>query len=190
MTIEEMSKVLWQEITRVLEQKEFVLVALDGRCAAGKTSLANEMQSTYGCNVVHMDHFFLRPEQRTAERFNEPGGNVDYERFLQEVLQPLKENKAFSYGIFDCHKQKITEYAEIVPKKVTIIEGSYSCHPELIEFYDLKVFLDVDTKEQQQRILKRNGIDGVSVFQNKWIPLEEKYFSAYCVKERSNLCFK
>lgn len=190
MTVEEMSKVLWQEITRVLEQKEFVLVALDGRCAAGKTSLANEMQSTYGCNVVHMDHFFLRPEQRTAERFNEPGGNVDYERFLQEVLQPLKENKAFSYGIFDCHEQKITEYAEIVPKTVTIIEGSYSCHPELVKYYDLKVFLDVDKEEQQQRILNRNGKEGLAMFQNKWIPLEEMYFESFQIKKQRNLYFK
>ena len=33
-----------------------------------------------------MDDFFLRPEQRRPERFAEPGGNVDRERFAAEVL--------------------------------------------------------------------------------------------------------
>ena len=137
-----------------------------------------------------MDHFFLRPEQRTEERISKPGGNVDYERFLEEVLVPLKENKAFFYGVFNCHEQKISEYIEILPKRITIIEGSYSCHPELNEYYDLKVFLDVDAAEQQKRILKRNGLEGLSVFRNKWIPLEEMYFSEYHVKEQSTVCFK
>ena len=46
-----------------------VIVALDGRCASGKTTLAAELAKRYGWSVVHMDHFFLRPEQRTLERY-------------------------------------------------------------------------------------------------------------------------
>ena len=57
------------------------LLAIDGRCAAGKTTLAAQLARLSGCTVVPMDHFFLRPEQRTEERFLEPGGNVDRERF-------------------------------------------------------------------------------------------------------------
>ena len=44
---------------------EGLLVALDGRCAAGKTTLARMLGERYGWPVVHLDHFFLRPEQRT-----------------------------------------------------------------------------------------------------------------------------
>ena len=44
------------------------IVALDGRCAAGKTTLAARLQQRSGCNVVHMDDFFLRPAQRTKAR--------------------------------------------------------------------------------------------------------------------------
>ena len=49
-----------------------------------------------------MDDFFLRPEQRTPERFSEPGGNVDRERFLSEVLLPLRQGEAVDYRRFDC----------------------------------------------------------------------------------------
>ena len=41
------------------------------------------------CNVIHLDHFFWRPKQRTAERLQQAGGNVDYGRFLEEVLISL-----------------------------------------------------------------------------------------------------
>lgn len=66
-----------------------LLVALEGGSASGKTTLAALLEAVYGCSVFHMDDFFLRPEQRTPERYAQPGGNVDRERFWQEVLEPL-----------------------------------------------------------------------------------------------------
>ena len=78
------------------QNKSSVIIAVDGRCAAGKTYLASRIKEAINCNVIHMDHFFLRPKQRTSERLKEPGGNVDYERFTEEVMKPLKEGKAFS----------------------------------------------------------------------------------------------
>jgi hypothetical protein len=35
--------------------------------------------------IFHMDDFYLQGRQRTYERLNEVGGNVDYERFAKEV---------------------------------------------------------------------------------------------------------
>ena len=85
-----------KKIDELLTQKDMVIVAIDGKCTSGKTTLASQLAEVYDCNVFHMDDFFLRPEQRTPERFAEIGGNVDYERFREEVLLPLKSGKAFS----------------------------------------------------------------------------------------------
>lgn len=52
--------------------KENLVIAVDGRCAAGKTTLAAMIEEKTGCNVIHMDHFFLQPGQRTKERLDEP----------------------------------------------------------------------------------------------------------------------
>jgi len=60
-------------VDKLRDEKEHLLVAIDGRCASGKTSIALELKDIYGCNVIHMDHFFLREEQRTAERLNAVG---------------------------------------------------------------------------------------------------------------------
>ena len=73
-----------QKIDILLKENSRVLIAIDGRCASGKTTLARQLQNLRACNVFHMDDFFLRPEQRTESRLKSPDGNVDCERFLKE----------------------------------------------------------------------------------------------------------
>ncbi|MCD8088578.1 MAG: uridine kinase [Oscillospiraceae bacterium] len=154
------------------------VVAIDGRCAAGKTTLARRLGEALSCGVVHMDDFFLRPEQRTAQRLAEPGGNVDYERFLTTVLEPLCRGETVSYRPYDCHSGTLRSPVSVKPAPITIVEGSYSCHPALWVHYCCRVFLTVDRAEQQRRICQRNDPEGLRVFQEKWIPLEERYFAS------------
>ncbi|MBR5949148.1 MAG: hypothetical protein IKZ82_10985 [Clostridia bacterium] len=170
------------------------LIALDGRCGSGKTTLATALRHALErripkpvITVVHMDDFYLRPEQRTVERFQTPGGNVDYERFNEEVLDRLASNKDFTYRPFDCSSMTLGESVAVHPSHVVIIEGSYSLHPKLRENYDLKVFLDIEPEEQQKRILMRNGEEKLLQFKERWIPLEELYFDKCAVRECADL---
>ena len=77
---------LFTKIEKLMQKKSFVSIAIDGGAASGKTTLAKVLSEKYHAPVIHMDDFFLRPEQRTPERFAEPGGNLDRERFLREVV--------------------------------------------------------------------------------------------------------
>lgn len=169
--------------------KERMLVAIDGRCGAGKTTLAARLKEEMDCPVIHMDHFFLRPEQRTKERLQEPGGNVDYERVREEVLLPLSQGQEVSYRPFDCGKMELASPVQVKPGAVTVVEGSYSCHPDLWDFYHLRIFLDIGPQMQIQRIRRRNGSDAVPAFRDRWIPMEEQYFAAYRIQERCDLVF-
>lgn len=187
---EDVVPVIRTAIHRKAEERSMVLIAIDGRCAAGKTSLAASLAEFGGCNILHMDHFFLRPEQRTVQRLREAGGNVDYERFLEEVLIPLRNAKQFEYRPFDCRRQEMAEAIRIEPKPVNIIEGSYSCHPALRGYYDLTVFLSVSPEEQLRRIRVRNGEEGAARFQDRWIPLEENYFQSLGIPENCDLRFQ
>ena len=177
------------KVDTLYNRKNLLLVAIDGRCASGKTTLAASLQDSMEWSVFHMDDFFLQPQQRTEARLHTPGGNVDYERFLEEILNPLKKGKTdICYRPYNCHKQKLDEPIHIKANPVCIIEGAYSCHPALWDFYDLRIFLTVPTEEQKQRIVKRNGADGYALFEKQWIPLEEQYFSAYHIEKRCDLC--
>ena len=62
------TKNLKRKIDELLSEKDFVVVAIDGKCTSGKTTLAAKLAEIYDCNVFHMDDFFLRPEQRTPAR--------------------------------------------------------------------------------------------------------------------------
>ena len=136
-----------------------------------------------------MDDFFLQPHQRTKERLEEAGGNVDRERFLEEVLLPIKRKECVQYRRFDCSSLTILPEVVVQPKKLTVIEGSYSMHPVFSDYYDFGVFLDIDSKLQKERILKRNSPEFAARFFEMWIPMEEKYHRAFNVKEQCELIF-
>lgn len=153
-----------------------LFVAIDGRCASGKTTLAAILSEQLDCNVIHMDDFFLRPEQRTPERLSTPGENIDHERFLEEVLIPLSKGLPVKYRPFECHKNDFGSEIFLAPKKINIVEGSYSCHYALRGYYDYTFFLTVEKDEQMRRIINREGEEKAKIFKEKWIPLEEEYF--------------
>lgn len=166
------------------------LIAIDGRCASGKSTLAGRLARENGWGLIHMDDFFLRPEQRSPERYAEPGGNVDRERFLEEVLLPLRRGQQGFYRPYNFHRLTMLEPVRLPTEPVVLVEGSYSCHPELREHYDLRVFLTVSPDEQLSRIEKRNGTERLAMFKERWIPLEERYFQAFRVDETCGLCFQ
>ncbi len=163
------------------------VIAVDGRCAAGKTTLASLLEKKLGARTVHMDDFFLPEALRTPERLDTPGGNVHYERFLSEVAPFLREG-AFSYMAFDCRSGGFAE-KRLPAAPYTVVEGSYCLHPSLIHLYDLKIFLDLPPALQRERILSREGARAQTFF-DKWIPLEEKYFDAYGVRAACDTVIK
>lgn len=174
-------------IDRALVKKERMLVAIEGGSASGKTTLAALLGRIYDCNVFHMDDFFLRPGQRTTARLAEPGGNVDRERFSEEVLRPLVQGRTVRYRRYDCHTQTMGKTVEIGPKTLNIVEGAYSMHPALADRYDLSVFLRIPPELQKARILARNGPEVGERFFTQWIPLEERYFAALSPADRCDL---
>lgn len=176
---------LFSEIEKLLSVKARVTVAIDGGAATGKTTLAAMLKKRYGAETVHMDDFFLRPEQRTEERFAEAGGNFDRERFLEEVV-PYIGKGAFSYRIFDCSRMCLNGTAQISDARLTVVEGSYSHHPSFADVFDLRVFLRVDEQERRARIVARNG-EKSEMFFTRWIPLENRYFEAFGIEKKADI---
>jgi len=186
--IQEIIDTILIEIEILRQMSRHLLIAVDGRCAAGKTTFASHLQKACGCNVIPMDHFFLRPQQRTSERLAEPGGNVDYGRFLREVLLPIKQQKSLTYQPYDCHNMEMADAIRVESNPINVIEGSYSCHPLLLKLYDLRIFMTINEAEQMRRIKNRNGEEEAAAFKDQWIPLEESYFSAFSIKESCDYC--
>ena len=159
-----------------------VRVAIDGPCASGKSTLGNTLASLYGCPLFHMDDFFLRPEQRTQQRLEEPGGNVDYERFQEQVLSPLCAGETVRYRPWHCHEGDFGPELVVPPAPLTIVEGSYALRPDLRDHYHLRIWVEVPWSLRAERLIQRGGPTCLERFEQLWVPLENRYFSACQVK--------
>ena len=167
--------------------KGSVILALEGGSASGKSTLAESLREVYGCNVIHMDDFFLRPHQRTPERLSEVGGNLDRERFAAEVLPALAQGATVTYSPFDCATQSLSAPRILAPNRLTVVEGAYALHPAFGDYCDLSVYLDIDPEQQRSRIMKRNSPAFAQRFFNEWIPLENRYFTETDIRARVHM---
>lgn len=178
---------LLERIQACLAQKGRCVVALDGRAASGKTTLAQWLCDVLQSDTVHMDDFFLPPALRTPSRREEAGGNVHYERFAQEVLPHLGKGLPFAYRAFDCSTMAMGGEVSLTGTPITLVEGSYSGHPAFGNYADIRCFITVPPEAQLQRILARNGEEMLRAFQEKWIPMEEAYFAAFAIPEKAHV---
>lgn len=168
-------------------KKGRTVVAIEGGSAGGKTTLSEMLSNIYDCTILHMDDFFLRPEQRTPARLAEVGGNIDRERFACEVIPPLCRGERIVYRSFDCGEQALGAPIAVEPKPLTVVEGVYSTHPAFPRYYDLSAFLDIDPEYQKKRIERRNTPALAKRFFEEWIPMENLYFERTDIRSRADL---
>lgn len=166
---------------------EVKIIAIDGRAASGKTTVAGQLAEILGAGVVHMDDFFLPLNLRTADRLAEAGGNVHYERFKTEVLPNLRNESSFYYRKFDCSKNAPGLLCQVDASMWRIVEGAYSLHPDFGNYADLKLFFDITPAEQMKRIRKRNGEKLLQIFLSRWIPMEEYYIKQTGLEKRVDI---
>ncbi len=182
-----MNELELEYVVQIIQKKEKpIVIAIDGRCASGKTTFGTELAKKLDSNIIYMDNFFLQKYQRTPKRYATPGENVDHER-VKQVIASWKNKQILRYQKFDCQKMELTEFIEQEWKPILIVEGSYSMHEDLLSYYDMKLFFTVNYEERLERILKRNGPEKQKVFIEKWIPLEEKYFNAFSIAEKADI---
>ena len=169
-----------------MQPREPYMLSIDGRCAAGKTTLAAKLSAYLSCAVVHIDDFYLPFALRTPERMAKPGGNIDFERLISEIIAPLLAGRNAVYRPYACHENRFLPSVALSAAKSTIIEGSYSCHPCLADMLGIKVFMDIAPDKQLSRIALRNP-NHVDAFRTMWIPREEIYFAECAVRERCDM---
>ena len=167
-----------------------LLLVIDGKCGSGKTTLSERLGEQYGCNVFHIDDFYLPIVMQTPEVMKEPGGNINYDRFIAEIMAPLTSDSVVVYRAFLCMEQEYAPGVSLKRTGVNVIEGTYSCHPVLREIYAkltdwevITLFMDIDDANQRDRVRGRVGERRFKLFEDKWIPREREYFSAYSVME-------
>lgn len=123
-----------------------VLVAVDGVDGSGKTTFAAELAARYAdrqrtAHVVHLDDFLNPRAVRYRLGRDSPEGyfrdSYDLGTFLARVIEPLP--------------------MVVSAQAVVIVEGMFLHRDELVDLWDVSVFLDVPFEVSVRRMAERDG---------------------------------
>ena len=175
-------------LTAALDQhptKPLVL-ALDGRCGSGKTTLTNALVRQFPASaVLRTDDFYLPSAQRAHGWEQTPCANMDLARLRDEALRPAYAGQPVQYRAYSCRKGAYQPAQELPTQPLVILEGSYSHHPLLTGYETLRVFVTCSKDEQVRRLQEREG-ERYANFAARWVPLEEGYFAKYQIAENAD----
>lgn len=140
-----------------------LLVAIVGGSAAGKTWLADQLQSLLGDKAARLslDDFYrdrshLSPARRAKINFDHPRA-IDWPRVEQTLKAFLAGQPAFvpAYD-FASHSRK-TDPQILSPKPVLLVDGLWLLHrPALRKLFALSIFIDCSANARLSRRLTRD----------------------------------
>jgi uridine kinase len=163
------------------------LVAIDGRGGSGKSTLARQLAEGWPkAVVVEMDDFY-RP---VAERVQIPkvhGANLDRERLLTGVLEPLKSGRAGCYQRYDWDEDRLAEWHDVPVDAVVLVEGVYSTSEPLRGAFDYAIWVDSPYDVRLRRGIDRDGEEMRSAWVEEWMPAEDRYLDAERPDARADL---
>jgi uridine kinase len=147
-----------------------IRVAIDGVDGAGKTTFADELGasvSVVGRPVIRasVDSFHnpkairYRQGRHSAEGFFEDSYNyAALRKFLLDPLSPGGSQRCRT-TFFDhtLDKEVPTVEVESQPSSVLLIDGIFLHRPELLEYWDVSIFLRTDFTQSVARCASRDG---------------------------------
>lgn len=161
------------------------VVAVDGPSAAGKTTFANTLRSAMpDAQVVHLDDFYrpMDEEQRgqlSAEKASQLLFDVD--RLAEQVLAPLSAGRAAQYQIYSWSSNRLSDWAEVTPGGLVVLEGVHAADRRLRILVDKIVMVELRPQMRWERMLER-GQNRPDQLQ-RWIAAEDLYLDGHRVRE-------
>ena len=141
------------------------IIGIAGGTASGKTTIAKKLKKIsepYGkVSMLRLDDYYKDARDKSLEErrkinFDHPD-SIDIELLINHI-NTLKEGKAIQKPIYDFVYSVRSEETEIVePSDVLLIEGiMVFVYPELLELFDMKIFVDTPDDIRFIRRLKRD----------------------------------
>lgn len=142
------------------------IVGICGGTCSGKTTLAKHLSDDLGDSAIYLsqDSYYKDQSHKTADEITEHNfdhpDSVDLE-LLHDHLVQLKQANEIQQPTY-CFKthSRLADVKIIRPAKVAIVEGILIfCESELLNLFDMRVFVDVDTDVRLIRRIKRDCLE-------------------------------
>jgi uridine kinase len=188
------------DLVAAVKRPHSVRVAIDGRSAAGKSMLGDELvapieQRGYAAIRASIDDFYhlsvhhVNRAHLSAEAFYADA--YDYQALRTLLLEPLGPCGARRYRTRwhdGWNEGEIDEVERIAPDNaILILDGVFLMRPDLNGFWDIRIYVDIDAEQSVERGVERDlTLDEVEVraarrehrirvFRERYRPAEEMY---------------
>lgn len=189
---DELARRLLDHVDAVLPPGSAPLVlGLDGRSGSGKSTLARtlaELLEARGTTVtvIEGDDFYGGGSAATWDARDvaaKVAGVIDWRR-QREVLHRLRDEGSAEWAPFDWYADDwdadevplVATPVRVRAADVVVLEGAYSCRPELHDLLDLRVLLDIPADVRRRQLLEREGETYRADWEARWSAAEAHYF--------------
>ena len=202
-------KALLEKLTSIIlkiKKPHPVRICIDGVDASGKTKLADNLveylkKSSRPIIRASIDGFHNPKEIRYRKGEDSPEGyyhdTTNYEAVIKNLLKPLSPNGDLQYQtrIFDFIKDTgiSTLSKKAKPNSILIMEGVFLQRPELLPYWDLKIFIDANFNTTLARATKRDGYylgsqeEIIYKYNQRYIPGQQIYLKTVQPQEKADI---
>lgn len=153
-----------------LELKHAVRVGIDGITASGKSTFSRELADILRLSnreiiSTTLDGFH-NPRSRRHERGRESAEGYyydayDYSSIVEQLLSPLGPTGSLQYRtqVFDLVKDVAdrSEAKSATLNSILVVDGSFALRRELCDYWDVRIYLDVDFTIAEKRASIRDA---------------------------------
>ena len=189
---------------RLAEHHGMLVVGLDGRSGVGKSTLAAGLVEALAVAVppvevavIDGDGFYAggtaaRWDRRSA---SEKADQVIDWRRQRAVLEGLRDWGVATWHAFDWDADDWDRdpppFADrpttVEAAPVVLVDGAYSCRPELHDLLHLRVLAEAPTQVRRARLLTREGDEHDAGWDRRWSEAEDHYFGTVMPPDRFDL---
>ena len=182
-----------------------LFIGIDGRSGAGKSTLAAAISMGFAdatdsaglVTVIEGDQFYAGGGAESWDRQTpvEKAARVIDWRRQRAVLEQLRVRGVAEWYPFDWQADDwdsdivrlAREPVVARARPLVLLEGAYSCRPEMHDVLDLLVLLDIPRDVRRQQLLEREGEAHRSDWESRWAVAEDHYFATVMPPERFDL---